>query len=467
MPTHGNAFFLFTVLMGLIYNLYVIFKSEVVYGDYKLLSAGVIGVITCFIVFNGGIVTLMYVKNLNFIDANAFGIYLDNEYLLKYASVTGVGNIFLWLGYSSRVGDYLFSIYYNGFGYKKILHLDIDVVFPKLLIAIGVFSNVILFANGAFGRGTAIVSQLTGPIKYFVAFSSYIEKIALIGYFLLAMIYFKTGEHRRWYWGSLIIMAMFALVSGARGPVIFLFILTALPYYYIKKKLSWKLVGIGLGTFLVAFTIASELKVFTQSLQEQDVAISDYAGQYIEFRDESSEKIDAVIYNSVYYSIMRRLNTVAQGSVAIKYKDQHGIDKTDPKFLSELVTIPLYTVIPRSKLGSAFPSWGQWFRLKVLKQRNDTYANNITFGAVAYFYMTGKWFFVAFGFFMYGLVLRFSNNILQLNSGISFLVYLAILSTIGYISASVPSSFVSFLRFVIFLPLFFYVIIKISNRLRL
>ncbi|MGV6829441.1 MAG: hypothetical protein ACWA45_08590 [Flavobacteriales bacterium] len=464
---YGNYLFLLSTLLGLIYNTLVIFKTNIINGKFKFLSPGVIGVLTCFVIFNGGLISLMYIKDFDFIKANAFGIYLNNNYLLKFSSVAAVGNVFLWLGFMSKIGDYLFAFYYKGLGYEKVLKLEIDVIFPKILIVTGLSLNFILFINGSFGRSSVLLEDLSGPMRYLVAFSSYIEKLSLIGYFLLSIIYFKTGRHKKWYWITLVLVAIFALVSGARGPIIFLFILTLLPYYYVNKKISYKLMLVGVVAFYIAFTLASEIKIFTQTLNTEDVSVTGYADAYLEFQEESAENISRVIYNSVYYSMMRRLSTVAQGSIAIEYKDTHGTDKTDPKFLQELLMAPIFTIIPRSKIGSRFPSWGQWFRLKVLKQNNDTYVNNISFGTVAYFYLTGKWVFVAFGFFVYGVILRFTNGILEIGSGISFLVYLAVLSTIGYLAASIPSSSVSFLRYVLILPLFFYLIISISNKLRL
>ncbi|MCP4971099.1 MAG: oligosaccharide repeat unit polymerase, partial [Arcobacter sp.] len=368
---------------------------------------------------------MLYVKDFNFIEANAFGHFLNNRLLIKFVSITALGNVFYWLGYSSKFGDRLFRFYYVNLNYKKLLHLDIKETFPKALIIIGLISNFILFSYGAYGRGGITAQDVTGPIKIIIALSSYLEKLSLVGYFLLALIYFKTGLHKTWYFVTLGFLIFFALISGARGPILFIFILTLLPYYYVHRKINVKLIFIGMFALIFAFTIASELKFFSHSIKDDnnEISLGNYRESYLDFREESSGDIDRIIYNSVYYSIMRRLSTVAQGSIAVGYKDTHGIDKTDPKFLKELLTIPLYSIIPRSFTNSYFPSWGQWFRLKVLKQNNDTYTNNITFGAVAYFYLTGKWFFVAFGFFIYGVVLRFSNNILELNSGISFLVY--------------------------------------------
>jgi len=464
----GNFYFLFLSFIGVVYNILVIISARIHTKKHKLLNAGFIGVTTCFLIFNGGIIPLMYVHEFNFIAANKLIVFLDNKMLVKFATVTAVGNILFWVGYFSKFGDYIFAIYYKGFGYKKFLSLDINILFPKVLIVSGIFFNLILFSNGAFGRGVATADQFSGLMRYLVAYSGYIEKLSLIGYFLLALIHFKTGKYKTWFWTVLIIQFVFALVSGARGPIIFLFILTLLPYYYVFKKITVTMLLIGVFTMVFAFTIASEVKRFTQSFKnDSSVSVTEYTEAFLDFREESADEFERKIYSSVYYSIMERLNTVAPGSIAIKYKDTHGIDKTDPKFVQELITIPLFTVVPRSKiLNSKFMSWGNWFRIKVLGY-SDTYMSNTSFGQVAFFYMGGKWLLVIIGFFMYGTTMRFCNNILELNSGISFLIFLAALSAIGYISASVPGSYVTFLRNVIFIPPLFYIVIKIFNRLRL
>ncbi len=464
----GNFLYLFLTFVGVVYNVLVIFKTGVLSGKFKLLSAGFIGVTTCFLIFNGGVIPLMYIREFNFINANKLIAFLDNKMLVKFASVTAVGNIIYWLGYITKMGDYLFAIYYKAFNYKKFLNLNINDVFPKVLIVTGLLFNLILFSNGAFGRGTATAEDFSGLMKYLVIFSGYIEKLSLIGYFLLALLYFKTKKYKIWFWTVLIIQIVFALVSGARGPIIFLFILTLLPYYYVYKKLTVTMVFVGVITMVFAFTIASEVKRFTQAFDNSsEVSVTEYADAFIDFREESATEFERKIYNSVYYSIMERLNTVAPGSIAIKYKDEHGIDKTDPKFVQELITIPLFTVVPRSKvLNSKFMSWGNWFRIKVLGY-SDTYMSNTSFGQVAFFYMGGKWFLVIIGFFVYGMTMRFINNILEIDSGISFLIFLAALSAVGYISASVPGAYVSFLRNVIFIPPIFYIVIKVFNRLRL
>lgn len=466
--SYGNFYFLLFTLVGLIYNVLIIFDTHVLNEKYKFLSAGFIGVLTSFLVFNGGIIVLLYIDSdtFSFISVNGFGQYLNNAMLFKFVTVAAVGNIALWLGYISKLGDYLFSFYYTGLGYRKLLHLEISSTFPKFLIAIGLFLNLVLFVHGAYGRADADPSQFPAYVKYLIVFSAYIEKIALVGYFILMLIFFKTGKNKIWVWTTAILLVVFALVSGARGPIIFLFLLTVIPYYYVNRKITKQIILGGFVTFVIAFTVASEIKVFTKTLSN-NVSIADYADAYLNFRDQSSADINRKIYASVYYNIMRRLNTVAQGSIAVKYKDDHGVDGTDPQFLKELLTVPLYVVIPRSSLGGEFPAWGQWFRLKVLKQNNDTYINNITFGAVGYYYLVAKWGFVAFGFFFYGIILRFSNNFILIGTNISFLNYLAILSAIGYVSASIPNAYVTFIRFVFFLPFIFYVVIWTSNKLRL
>lgn len=464
---YGNLFFLLLTTCGLFFNLLVIFKTNILSKEYKFLSAGFIGVTTAFLIFNGGVVTLMYIKNFNFIDANRFLYFLDNEMLMKFTTAAALGNVFLWIGYGVKLGDYLFSFYYLGLGYKKLLDLDIKVSFPQTLIVIGLSLNAVLFSYGAYGRGTASPEDFSGLIKYLIIFSSYIEKLSIVGYFLLALIHFKTGLYKRWFWGTLVLLVIFALLSGARGPIMFLYILTILPYYYVYKKFTKGLFLIGLATMLVAFTLAYEIKRFTQSFNTSEISITDYADEFIDYREESGDEFNRKIYSTLYYSILVRINTVGSGSIAMKYKDEHGLDKTDPNFVQEYFMAPVYAFIPRSKvLNSAFPSWGNWFRVKVL-QFSDSYMSNTTFGAVAFFYMTGKWFFVAFGFFVYGVCLRFSNNILELGSGISFLVYLVILSALGYVSASVPGSLVSFIRYIVFLPIFFFVVIRFFNSLRL
>ena len=464
---YGNALFLSTIVLGLIYNALIIFKTPILDSKYKFLSAGFVGVFSCFIVFNGGVIQLLYLKDFDYISANAFAPYMDYASLMKFNAVTALGNVCFWLGYMLPAGRKLFAFYYEGIGYKRFLHLDIGALFPKVFIVIGLGLNFILFINGAFGRGLSTPEDFDGIVRYLVLYSSYVEKISMVGYFLLALLYFKDGSHKVWFWATLLIQVVFALVSGARGPIIFLFLLTMIPYYYVNRKITKQIIIAGAFTLFVAFTIASEIKVFTQSFNSNSVSISDYAESFMEFREKSQADIDRRIYRSVYYSLMRRLSSVAQGSVAIKYKDQHGVDEYDPKFIGELVTAPLYVVIPRTQLGGQFPNWGQWYRLKVLRQNNDSYLNNISFGQVGYFYLAGKWLFVAIGFIIYGIILRFANNFLELNSGLSFLVYVAIISVIGYVAASIPSSSVTFLRYIIFLPIIFYVTIKVSNRLRI
>lgn len=464
---NGNFWFLFLNFCGVLYNTLVFFRTNILSKRYKYLSAGFIGATTAFLFFNGGIITLIFIKNFNFIEANNLKRFLDTSMLLKFSSVVAVANVSLWMGYRSKAGDYFFSFYYLGLGYKKLLNLEMNALFPKFLIVVGLGINLVLFVNGAYGRGLATAEDFSGIIKYLVLFSSYIEKISLIGYFLLALIYFKTGTHKIWYFVTLIFQIIFALVSGARGPIIFLFILTLLPYYYVNKKITIKVIAAGFLVLLVAFTVASEIKRFTQSFNSQNVSLVDYANAYFTYREQSDAVLDAKIYESLYYNIIGRLSAVTAGSIAIKYEDTLGVDENDPDFQHELVMIVPSIVLPRSAVfGSSFPSWGNWFRLKVLGF-SDSYFSNTSFGSVAFFYLTGRWIAVFIGFFLYGVILRFSNNILEIGTSVSFVIYLALLSAVGYISASVPSATISFFRYIIFLPFVFYFIVLFFNKLKL
>lgn len=464
---YGNFLFLLASFIGLVYNALVLFKTNVLFGSFKLLSAGFIGVFVTFIVFNGGAISLLYVENFNFIEANNFRIFMNNRALVKFASVAAVGNIFYWLGYMSKAGDYFFSLYYIGLKFKKLLKLEIKPLFPKILIVIGVILNTILFVNGSFGRNEVDTEQVGGFMKILITYSFFAEKLAQIGFFLLAGIYFKNKTNKRWFFGTLIVLIIFSLLYGARGPIIILFILTILPYYYVHKKINLKIVLGGFLTILIAFTLASELKVFTNTLHDSEVSIDEYSEAFEEFQVSNDANLERKIYGSLYFNILQRLSTVAQGSIAMDYIDTHKLEKSDPPFISELVKIPLHTFVPRSKfLGTSFPAWGNWFRLKILGY-SDSYHSNTSFGIVGFFYMAGKWIGVILGFYIYGIVFRFSNNILEIKTGISFLVYLAILSAIVNVGASIPSSYASFLRFIIFLPLLFYSVIRVVNSIRL
>lgn len=464
---YGNAIFLLTILLGLGYNLLVIYKTKTVLGEYGYLSAGFVAGFICFFVYNGGIVPLMYVKDLNFIEANNFGRFLTNAMLMKFVSVAAVANVFYWIGYRAKLGDYLFSFYYEGLGYKRFFNLEIGALFPKILIVLGFFLNFVLLINGAFGRNEIDPDKVSLLIQVLNNYSFFTEKLALIGYFLLALIYFRTKEQKSWFIGTLIGSVFFALLYGARGPIIFLFILTLLPYYFVHKKIKLSMILGGVLTLVFAFTLAAEMKLFTKAVDESNVSIENYYEAYTKFKSLNDVKLEQKVYGSVYYNIMQRLNDVAQGSIAINYKDTRGLAPDDPPFLSEMYKIPLHTFVPRSKfLGTQFPAWGNWFRLKVLGF-SDSYHSNTSFGIVGFFYMTGNWIFVIVGFFIYGTTLRFTNNILKLGTGLSFLVYLAIISAIAHMGTSIPSGFVSFFRFSIFLPIFFYIMIKTINSLRL
>ena len=128
---NSNVLFLLLTALGLFYNLSLIFFGKILPSDFKFLSAGFIGVLSAFIIFNGGIIQLMYIKNFDYIDANAFGLYLDYPTLIKFTNVAALGNVFLWFGYSLSLGDKLFAFYYEGLGYKRILHLNICLLYTS------------------------------------------------------------------------------------------------------------------------------------------------------------------------------------------------------------------------------------------------------------------------------------------------------------------------------------------------
>ena len=462
-PEYGNFFFLLLTAFGLLYNLAITFWTDTLSKEYKLLSGGFIGAFSCFIIFNGGIITLIYLKDFDFISANRLGRFLNYEMLVKYNNVVALANIFYWFGYRSKFGDKIFTAYHKGLKFDRFLKLDVGVKFPKILIVFGLLVNTILLFNGAFGRGVAEAESFSGPLRILVTFSSYFEKIAMVGYFMLALYYFKTGKQKLWFYTSAVLLVIFALLSGARGPIIFLFLLTTLSYYYIRKRITKAIIIGGVICISVAFTVAAEIKRFTQ-FASSGVEFSEYAETFIEFREQSDAELNRVIYESLYYNIVVRLTTVAPGAIAVDYIDNNNLTPEDPDFMGELSVVPLSVFVPRSFVfGGNFPSWGNWFRVEILGF-STTYRSNTSFGSIAFFYFAGGWWFVALGFFFYGVALKFCNRILHLNSTFSFLIYLALLSTIGYLSASIPTAIISFIRYAIFVPPLLYFIIREINR---
>ena len=192
-PEYGNFFFLLLTAFGLLYNLAITFWTDTLSKEYKLLSGGFIGAFSCFIIFNGGIITLIYLKDFDFISANRLGRFLNYEMLVKYNNVVALANIFYWFGYRSKFGDKIFTAYHKGLKFDRFLKLDVGVKFPKILIVFGLLVNTILLFNGAFGRGVAEAESFSGPLRILVTFSSYFEKIAMVGYFMLAL-YFQDRE---------------------------------------------------------------------------------------------------------------------------------------------------------------------------------------------------------------------------------------------------------------------------------
>src|SRR5688500_4976341 len=134
------------------------------------------------------------------------------------------------------------------------------------------------------------------------------------------------------------------------------------------------------------------------------------------------------------------------------------MDDNDSDFLSPMFTFPLFAVVPRYYiLGQENVGYGGW----VTRVLTGSKRYSIAISSLGYSYMAGGTIMVLIVFGIVGVLMKFAGKLfMQIKTVVAFILFLAILKMLVQFDTVVWSSFLTLIRYAIFLPIIFWVFLR-------
>ncbi|MFT6137628.1 MAG: hypothetical protein ACJAUJ_000713 [Salibacteraceae bacterium] len=447
----------FIILNGLllIYTFYYIAKT---FRQKKnFLDPLILSLIINQLVFFGGLTSFFLIDDWRFIPGHSASLVSWHPtYLVKYILLLNIGTIFMIYGYHSKLG-----IKASRANYARIINSQITKINPSklTLIAIavvGVITKLYLMELGLFGRLLSEDHTVFGETQSFLASQlAPLNHISMIAFVFVCYRYFnKVKGYSLLFYLLIGSEIFFAFIDGSRKPILELYILLFLIFYFVKKKVNFNILALGLITIYLAFTIVLEFKFYVLNNKISKIEPITLITNFIKYRAVYEDLIQEKIYEKVESNISYRINFVTQATSALVHADHDGIGANDPDFLLGVLLVPFDVVVPKSIQGTAAVNWGDWFRFSVLHRGHDYTTYSIPFTPLGYLYFLGGSFAVFFGFFIYGILLR-SIILLPQAGFIGFLFFLLLLTCVGMFETAIPQSLIRYLRYLFILPFVF------------
>lgn len=377
------------------------------------------------------------------------------DYMVYAMFLTAVANLFTWWGYRSSLGRSAARLHLRTFSYERWIGDNIGTLNIVFFLLLGIAFKFLLLHYGLYGRLTdASKTVLAEETSFLASQTRFLKNLSILPYTILCYFYFKYGKYRSLFVFALIFEIFFSLISGARGPIIMTLIVTFLIYYFAKETFKKRFILIGFFTLIFAMTIGQEFKDYAISRKDNsNISTIGLISGFFEFRNNLSDEYKERLYGEIYFNIAIRVNFVSEAAIAMHYNDTQGLDDSDPRFVRELVMLPINTVIPRFVIGVPAYPFGYWFKTKVLHYNKDL-VYNIAFSPIGYLYFAGGPLLIFAFFFLYGVVLRWSHAYLQFGI-LSFLLYLALIGSVAVFKTNVPGVFINFVRTIVVFPIVF------------
>lgn len=378
----------------------------------------------------------------------------EPQWLSKAMGINCMASAFMWYGYKLNFGEKFFKWSYNQLNFKKILNRKISQSKLLFVFGLGYAINFYEFSVGRFGYQVLIQGNdyEADRLKSF-------EGLTKLTFIIVYFLHKQNKNKPIWanlFYISFVLELIFSIIGGQRSGLVYFILSIFLVNQYYSEKIKTSFVVLSIASLIFAFTIGNSIKEFVRiggTLGNVDpiTAIKLYYA-----------KKDNLDYGNIYkskddqwYEALGSSNFVSETAMAIRYKDQTGLEPDDPQFLLSLLTSPFYAIIPKFFiLGERETSWGKWFNIKVLNAP-ITSSSSSAMSPVGFLYFAGNTIGVALGFFVYGIILKANYTLLSVKTVGGFIFFILTLSVTHTFVSDVSVLYIIFVRYWVYFPLIF------------
>src|SRR5205085_9168219 len=175
-------------------------------------------------------------------------------WLTRTMSIILIASIFYWFGYKLKYGRIGARLYMEA--YSRFWNFPVSHYMLLIGLVVGWYIKLLLNQYGAIGFKFGLVVQKAGYIPGLIYRLKVFEDLSLL--FMIIFMYLAYAHKRNYfYWTAFIIAVIFevvfALTTGARSSILYVFFGIFLVDYYFKKRirLAW-IIG---GTAMIIFAM--------------------------------------------------------------------------------------------------------------------------------------------------------------------------------------------------------------------
>ena len=462
-----SYYFQFWLLTGivLIHNIVELLSLYRSNPKHFILQPIVLGSIVIFLMQGGGITNFLMLDNdLQFVLLYNDKIEKEPYWLAFGMSIVLASSVAYWAGFKLAAGRHLFNIY--NATYRKFLNYNISIYSLVSGWFIGCIIKLIINHYGGIGHKYIILVQSAGELPGIVSRLKVFENMSLL--FLMMILFWVYKYGKNMVLVTILIVGIlfeliFAITSGARGTIVFLFLsLFVVDYYFRDKiKLVWLVIG---GLVLYgSMTIISKYKDYIFTSREKAIEISNPFESIqlaILYNDNKvfTKKQMKAIKESSRISTIGRFTYVNEMVQMMYYKNKIGLKKEDPDFTTPFLTFPIFAILPKYYIfGISDPAYGYWVNDYLVGGTRTS----IAISPFGFTYLAGGTAFVLFIFAILGILMKAASFLLSnIRSVIGFILFIAIMQHLVLFDTVVYGTFINLIRFGLVLPPLLWVIAK-------
>lgn len=422
-----------------------------------LLQPVVLGSIVIFLLQLGGLTSfLLMTKEGGFMYLYNSKIF-SNPYWLAYSmSLVLIGSACYWLGYKLAIGHQFFKIY------NRIFHpfWDYSVSHSRMLAGLifGWIVKLILNYYNAIGHKVILVIERQGSIPPIIMRLKIFEDVSLLFMIVFMFLYYQNKRnkiYRNIFFAALAFEIIFAITSGARFPIVAVFLSVFFVDYFFSERLKVKWVMSGIVVLVMAMTVVAAYKEFVFNQRDTVAEVSnpfESIQMAIEYNNEQGvdPRMKSELRHIAYLAAVTRFNYVNEVAQMIRYKNVSGLSPRDPDFLTPFFTFPIFAVLPKYYLfGIPEESYGIW----ASKYLSGSTTTSIAISPVAFSYLAGGTAMVAIVFFILGILMKWASHLLLNVKGvIGFILILILIKYLVMFDSVAYSTYLNLIRYTILLP---------------
>lgn len=278
-----------------------------------------------------------------------------------------------------------------------------------------------------------------------VQFLNLLLAAGTLSYFLILLVYFDRREQGRRasaVTALVVVLITLHVVAGAlsafKSQIVFPFVIAGFAYFLATRRIPTGFIAAVFVALVAAYAIVEPFRAYLGQVNERPASL-------VEAVDALSTAY-ALREQYAHYSDLSRAEQIAQRfdlagmtTLAVDYVDRGALQASQRRdFQDSILLAPVLAYVPRAVWAEKpiYTTVGSWFNQNVRGNWQDE-STSVGMGPIGYLYMAGGIFWVAIGFFGFGLLQALIFDGIARGGAGGLIIYLGVAGTL----VTIPSSF--------------------------